>query len=106
LHNLSLAGSDERVFLAQNRLGRVLKQATIFISGRDLVPPAYFFLAELPAQIDDSTIADMRKIAQSKIDIFDDDSQFVDCMEVRADVLEALDVMDANRRSPPEVGIG
>ena len=70
------------------------------------MPPAYIFLAELPAQIDDSTITDMREIAQPKIDIFDDDSQFMNRMEVGADVLEALDVMDANRRTAPKAGVG
>ena len=102
----SLAGSDDPVSVEQNRLSRVLKRATIFISGRYFVPPSYFFLAELPAQIDDSTITDMREIAQPKIDIFDDDSQFKDRMDTGADVLEALDVMDANRRTATKAGVG
>ena len=102
----SFAGLDDHVSVEQNRLGRVLKRASIFISGRYFMPPEYFFLAELPAQIDDSTITDMREIAQPKIDIFDCDSQFKDRMDVGADALEALDVMDANRRTATQAGVG
>ena len=69
------------------------------------MPKAYLFLAELPAQIDDSTVTNMRKIAQPKIDIFDDDPQFMDRKEIGADVLETLHVMGPDRGTAPQAGL-
>lgn len=48
----------------------------------------------------------MREIAEPDVDIFDDDSQFMDRAETGADVLKALDVMGADRRATSVVGIG
>lgn len=76
----------------------VLDGAAIFVAGCQFMPPPDFFLAELPAQIDDSTVSDMWKIAQPEIDVFDDDSQLMDGAKACADVLKTVDVMRSDRR--------
>ena len=74
-------------------LGGIFFDGTaILVSGRDFVPPADFFLAQFPAQVDDSTLTDMREVAQPKIDVLYHDSQLMDGVEVGADVLEAFHV--------------
>jgi hypothetical protein len=81
----------------------ILDGAAIFVAGRQFMPPPDFFLAELPAQIDDSTVSDMWKIAQPEVDVFDDDSQLVDGAKACADVLKTVDVMNSDRR-PASIG--
>lgn len=77
----------------------ILDGAAIFVAGCQFVPPPDFFLAEFPAQIDDSTVSDMWKIAQPEVDVFDDDSQLMDGAEACADVLKTSDVMNPDRRT-------
>jgi hypothetical protein len=92
--------------LGENGRRVLVDGTTIIISGRDFVPPADFFLAQFPAQINDSTITDMRKVTQPKINVLNNDPQFMDGMEVDADVLEAFHVGCANWCSASVTGIG
>jgi hypothetical protein len=70
------------------------------------MPPTDLFFAELPAQVDHPAVSEIRKIAEPEVDIFDNDTQFMNCAEIRTDVLKALDVMGANRCAASVVGIG
>jgi hypothetical protein len=95
------------LFLLGEKVGGYLVDGTtIIVSGRDFVPPADFFLAQFPAQINDSAITDMRKVTQPKINVLNNDPQLMDGMEVDADVLEAFHVGCANWRSASVTGIG
>ena len=69
------------------------------------MPPADFFLAEFPAQVDNPTITDMREVAQPKIDVLYYDSQLMNRMKVDADVLEAFHIGYACWCPTPETGI-
>jgi|GEM_PF-4375029 len=74
-------------------LGEVFVDGTtIIVSGCDFVPPADFFLTKFPAQVDDSTVTDVWEVAQPKVDVLYNHSQFMDSMEIDTDVLEAFHV--------------
>lgn len=77
----------------------ILNGAAIFVAGCQFMPPPDFFLAKFPTQINDSTVSDVWKIAQSEVDVFDNDSQLVDGAEACADVLKTVDVMNSDRRT-------
>jgi hypothetical protein len=87
-------------------LNGVFQRATVFIPGRDFMPPADLLFAELPAQIDDPAVTEMREIAEPEVDVFDDDPQFMDRAEAGADVLKTLDIMGADCCAASVVGVG
>ena len=63
--------SLERILFEQIRfhvggiesLNRVFKRATVFVAVRHFVPPADLCLSKLPAEVDDSPVTGVRKVA-------------------------------------------
>jgi hypothetical protein len=70
------------------------------------MPPVNFFFPELPAEINDAPVTQVRKVAEALVDIFDEDAQFVDGLEVVTDLLETADVVGSQRGASTPVRLG
>ena len=72
----------------------------------DFMPPLDFRLAELPAKIDYSAFQHARKITQTTIHLFYQDTQFLNGLEMLVDLLKRVDIMWSGGTPTPEGGVG
>lgn len=80
-----------------------LERLAVAISAGNFMPPPNFALSKFPAQIDDSSIQQVRKVAEPHIDILDEHAHFLDNLEVLADLLQCSDIGGTGEASPAEL---
>jgi hypothetical protein len=81
------------------------QRTAVFIACIGFVPPTYFFLADFPAQVHDSSVAHMGEVAEAQIDVFHQDAEFLDGLKIGADTLEACDVVGSHRCASSQTGL-
>src|SRR5919106_6674367 len=67
-----------------------------------VMPPPNLCFAALPAKIDDSTVHVMRKVTQSHVQVLDEDSHFLDRLEVFAQLLKGRNIDSSGVASASE----
>src|SRR5213593_2267014 len=80
-----------------------LERLAIAISAGNFMPPSNFALSKFPAQIDDSSIQEVRKVAEPHIDILDEHAHFLDNLEILTNLLQRSDIGGAGEASPAEL---
>ena len=56
------------------------------------MPPFDFWLAVFPAQKYDTAVSQVRKIAETEIDVFDENAQFLNGLQILTDLVQAGDI--------------
>src|SRR5207249_6096919 len=71
----------------------------------DFVPEADFRLAELPAEVDNPAVIQVRKVTEADVEVLDQDPHFLDGLDTITDPLEGPDVAGPHHASPVGLGI-
>jgi hypothetical protein len=64
------------------------------------VPPFDFLFTELPAEKYNAAVPKMRKVAKTHLEVFHKYTQFLDGLEIGADLLQARNIERTDRASP------
>lgn len=70
------------------------------------MPPFDFLFAELPAEKDDAAVSKMGKIAKPHLEVFHEDTHFLDGVQVGADLLQARYIERTDGTSASILGPG
>jgi hypothetical protein len=61
------------------------------------MPPLDLIFAELPTEIDDASMTEMGKVTQPDINVLNEHTEFVDCLQICTDLLQARNVQVTDR---------
>lgn len=81
-----------------------IQRMAILKSTRYFVPPSDLFFAKFPAQVYDPTLKLAGEVAKSHVNIFDDDSHLVDCLQAAAYLMKGSNVKGTDRASTSRCG--
>src|SRR5437867_5074943 len=80
-----------------------IERLAIAVSAGNFMPPSNVAFPKFPAQIDDSSVQEVRKVAEPHIDIFDEHAHVLDNLEILTKLLERSDIGGTGEASPAEL---
>src|SRR5262245_44263818 len=69
-------------------LSMFFEWAPVLIAGGRFMPPPNLIFANLPTKIDNASISEMGKVAKPDIYVLHEHAELVNCLQIRADLLQ------------------
>ena len=74
---------------SRETLYRAFQRTAVFVTGRRFVPPFDLCFAVFPAEKDDTAISKMGEVAETEINVLDENAHFLDGLEIGTDLVQA-----------------
>ena len=97
---------QQAVHERESLLPMLFERAPVLIASRGFMPPPDLIFPELPTKIDHTSIAKMRKVTQPDIHVLDEHAEFVNCLQICADLLQAYYIQVTDRTTAAVLSLG